>query len=414
MTNGLPITGVLTNDPGPGGQPHALTYHLPFAGLVGDVIMREATETNASDIARFNGNGTVVFYSDASPADPPDSLADGPMPTNSYANTTTVFEVGPEGGTNGVTYVPTPGQPGYDASGPGYTFISDLPPTITVDEGGKGTIGCLPVSGSLTNDPGPGGQPQALTYPLPFAGTPGDVMIAESPAGGPPSDIIRFNGNSTLVFYSDPFSVDTNDCPDSLADGAGPTTFYSTTVGLIESGPEGGTNGVTYTPTPGEPGYDPSGPTYTFISDYPPLAPDPFTAWQLKYFGCTNCAQAAAAADPDGDGAINTNEFLAGTDPTNSLSYFRITSIVRQGAGSNDINITWTARPCKVYIVQISPGTTNDGSYVTNTFADIASSLTIGGVVGGGFVKGDVITNYVDVGGGTNKPTRYYRVRLVP
>jgi len=26
----------------------------------------------------------------------------------------------------------------------------------------------------------------------------------------------------------------------------------------------------------------------------------------------------------------------------------------------------------------------------------------------------DVMTNYVDVGGGTNKPTRYYRVRLVP
>jgi hypothetical protein len=293
-------------------------------------------------------------------------------------------------------------------------YTTQPPPAITVDEDAKGSTNGMSISGVLTNDPGPGGQSQALTYPLPFPGLPGDVLLLESPAGGPASDILRFNGNRTVVFYSDPFTVDTNDCPDSLADGPGPTVLYSTQVVLIETGPEGGTNGATYTPTSTQPGWDPSGPTYTFISDYAPLAADPFTAWQLKYFGCTNCVQAAGSADPDGDGMINTNEFLAGTDPTNSLSYFHITSIVRQGSGSNDINITWNARPCKVYIVQVSSGTTNDGSYVTNTFADIASSLTIGGVVGGGFVRGDVITNYVDVGGGTNKPTRYYRVRLVP
>jgi len=109
----------------------------------------------------------------------------------------------------------------------------------------------------------------------------------------------------------------------------------------------------------------------------------------------------------------NTNEFLAGTDPTNTLSYFHITSIVRQGSGSNDINITWAARPCKDYIVQVFPGNAPDGSY-SNNFTDIPGSLTIGGVVGGGFVRGDVITNYVEAGGATNNPSRYYRVRLVP
>src|SRR5262249_30099081 len=118
-------------------------------------------------------------------------------------------------------------------------------------------------------------------------------------------------------------------------------------------------------------------------------------------------------ADPDGDGMINTNEFVTGTDPTNNKSAFRITSIVRQGSSSNDINITWTARACKVYIVQVVAGNPTDGSYATN-FTAISSSLTIGGVLAGGFVKGDTITNYVDVGAATNKPARYYRIRLVP
>jgi hypothetical protein len=39
---------------------------------------------------------------------------------------------------------------------------------------------------------------------------------------------------------------------------------------------------------------------------------------------------------------------------------------------------------------------------------DIAGSLTI---IGG---SGDTSTNYVDVGGATNAPSRFYRVRLVP
>ncbi len=36
---------------------------------------------------------------------------------------------------------------------------------------------------------------------------------------------------------------------------------------------------------------------------------DPFACWQLQYFGCTNCPQADAAADPDGDGQNNLAEF---------------------------------------------------------------------------------------------------------
>ncbi|HUJ71498.1 MAG TPA: hypothetical protein VLZ30_04600 [Verrucomicrobiae bacterium] len=142
---------------------------------------------------------------------------------------------------------------------------------------------------------------------------------------------------------------------------------------------------------------------------YTIVYPLTFDQWQLKYFGCTNCPQAAASADPDADGMSNTNEFLADTDPTHSLSAFRVVSIVRQGPDTNDVNIVWTARPCKSYIVQVFPGNPPEGIY-SNSFVDIAGSLTVTPSIGGG----DIITNYVDVGGATNRPSRYYRVRLVP
>ena len=46
--------------------------------------------------------------------------------------------------------------------------------------------------------------------------------------------------------------------------------------------------------------------------------------WRMLHFGCTNCPQAAATADPDGDGMNNNQEFGAGTDPTDSRSRLRI------------------------------------------------------------------------------------------
>ncbi len=134
------------------------------------------------------------------------------------------------------------------------------------------------------------------------------------------------------------------------------------------------------------------------VSAPPPPPLDPFTAWQLQYFGCTNCPQAAADADPLGKGMNNTNQFLAGLNPTNPVSLFRVVAVERRG---DDLRITWQAGGGRTNAVQATTG-----EYNTN-FTDVSGAVIIAG-------SGDAITNYTEAGGATNNPARYYRVRLVP
>ena len=141
---------------------------------------------------------------------------------------------------------------------------------------------------------------------------------------------------------------------------------------------------------------------------------DPFTTWQTHYFpgGGSN---SAGGADPDGDGMSNTNEFLAGFNPTNSAAYLHVISVVKT---NNDMRITYlgangdstyTGGPTsRTNVLEFTKGTAN-GSY-SNDFAsaNVTNILSSGTGVG-------VVTNMVDIGGGTNTPSRYYRVRvLVP
>jgi hypothetical protein len=183
--------------------------------------------------------------------------------------------------------------------------------------------------------------------------------------------------------------------------------FTNTTYTLFTYGGTLTYNGVTVGTTP-NPSFTYTISTNTFgqvnliVGSTPPL--DPFVAWQLQYFGCTNCAEAQADADPLGKGMSNTNQFLVGLDPTNSASLFAIVSVVDSGA---DVQVTWTTAGGHTNMVQASGGDAS-GGYNTNTFADLPASET---VLPG---SGDTSTNYVDSGGATNAPSRYYRIRLVP
>lgn len=137
--------------------------------------------------------------------------------------------------------------------------------TISIDETGNGTIDGTALSYHIGADPGPGGLPNALIYTLPFAGVAGQVELIETdkmPAI--PGDVIRFNGDGTVIFYSSgsPGSI-------ALGDEPRPPAPMPNTVIVPETG-SAGSDGATYTPTAGQPGYDPSArPTYHFTSDSP-------------------------------------------------------------------------------------------------------------------------------------------------
>ena len=96
---------------------------------------------------------------------------------------------------------------------------------------------------------------------------------------------------------------------------------------------------------------------------------------------------------------LQTNAYFVNPVPVPGL--FNITSIVPQG---NDMLITWQTVGGETNVVQATTGTS--GSY-SNNFTDLSPAIVVPGTSLG-------TTNYLDVGGATNFPTRYYRVRLVP
>jgi beta-glucanase (GH16 family) len=119
--------------------------------------------------------------------------------------------------------------------------------------------------------------------------------------------------------------------------------------------------------------------------------------WWLQQYGMDPFDTNVAAADADGDGISNLQEFLSGTDPTNPASYLHIISITPQ---DSDVLIAWMGGGGTTNIVQ----STAD---LTLGYSNISGNIILSGT-------GDSMTNYVDPGAATNNPQQYYRIQLVP
>lgn len=129
--------------------------------------------------------------------------------------------------------------------------------------------------------------------------------------------------------------------------------------------------------------------------------PDPFAQWQMRYFGCTNCPQAQANADPLEKGMNNYAQFLAGLNPTNRASVLAFTAAAPQG---DDVTLTWRTAGPRTNILQVSPVPGAHGF----SFSDLPASVTVIPAVG------DTTAAYVHAGALTNGAARFYRVRLAP
>ncbi len=122
--------------------------------------------------------------------------------------------------------------------------------------------------------------------------------------------------------------------------------------------------------------------------------------WCLKYFGHPAGLagdNSRATDNADGDPASNIQEYLAGTNPTNSASYLRLTSLQIQ---SNGARLTWTTVGGKKYVVQTNPAP-------DNAFADFSPVMTMPG-------GAESLTDFLDSDGTTNRSARFYRIRVVP
>jgi hypothetical protein len=114
-------------------------------------------------------------------------------------------------------------------------------------------------------------------------------------------------------------------------------------------------------------------------------------AWELTYFGATNLN---ANADPDGDGLSNYQEYMAGTNPTNSSDNLRITAATFAAGGTNS-QFTWTSTLNRFYHLE---KTLNLG---TSSWLDSGLGLIS--------PDGASTTRFF---GDTNAPARFYRVRV--
>ena len=161
-------------------------------------------------------------------------------------------------------------------------------PVITVDEFGVGNISGTPLTSGMAVDPFSGLT--TLAYTLPFAGVRGDVILEETP--GQPADLLRFDGNFNLFFYSDANAANPADAPADIVGGF--PSFLPVKLIFSETGPEAGPNGLFgYTPGPTDPGANTAGASYNFISDPVPepsslallvcgLATGGFAIWRRK------------------------------------------------------------------------------------------------------------------------------------
>jgi len=116
-------------------------------------------------------------------------------------------------------------------------------------------------------------------------------------------------------------------------------------------------------------------------------------AYQRTYFPVFTASNAAPTADPDGDGMNNLAEYIAGTNPTNAASIFKLLSPTNSHSGAA---VRWLSVAGKNYQV-FSRTNLLAGSWLSNGLAVTAAGTNM---------------QYLDVT--ATNGVRFYRVQVLP
>lgn len=112
-------------------------------------------------------------------------------------------------------------------------------------------------------------------------------------------------------------------------------------------------------------------------------------AWELTFFGTLGVNP---NADPDGDGMSNKQEYLAGTNPTNSLDNLKIT-VFNSSPGGTNASLTWSSVLTRYYSIQET----------TNLTSQVWINNSAGVIVPNGLFTTRAFTD-------SNATNRFYRV----
>jgi len=112
-------------------------------------------------------------------------------------------------------------------------------------------------------------------------------------------------------------------------------------------------------------------------------------AWERTFFGTLGVNP---NSDPDGDGMSNQQEYLAGTNPTNSLSNLQIT-VFNSSLGGTNASLTWSSVLTRYYSIQET----------TNLTSQLWVNNSIGVIVPSGLSTTRAFTD-------SNATNRFYRV----
>ena len=116
-------------------------------------------------------------------------------------------------------------------------------------------------------------------------------------------------------------------------------------------------------------------------------AKSPYEAWAEEAFGNKSNytpAQRQPEADPDGDGCSNEGEFIAGTQPDNGNSIFRVTNMVRT---ANGIELYWPPVSGRVYSVEWTDSLTHQFQTLNEFDALIKSPCTVSNAPAQGYYR---------------------------